>query len=207
MSQVAADLKMLIETANAPIFGIDAAGLVNEWNRKSTHRHARHISSPTQAEALTACVPFPLSVQAMDGRVPEGGGRGPGWCRYRSACRRHRPFHCSTPSSLTTPSASIALHSPHPFTHHSRSSTHYSFCPAPLFQDFITAEFQDSVNEVLQNALVGKETDNFEFPLYTKDGTRVYVLLNASSRRDNSVKHCRRRRRRPGHYGAEGSGR
>ena len=35
MSQIAADLKMLIETANAPIFGIDASGLVNEWNRKA----------------------------------------------------------------------------------------------------------------------------------------------------------------------------
>tara|TARA_B110000046_G_C12915214_1_gene364638 strand:+ start:448 stop:618 length:171 start_codon:yes stop_codon:yes gene_type:complete len=32
---VAADLKVLIETANAPIFGIDDQGLVNEWNRKA----------------------------------------------------------------------------------------------------------------------------------------------------------------------------
>ena len=40
------------------------------------------------------------------------------------------------------------------------------------------------MQEVLQNALQGQETDNFEFPLYTKDGKRVYVLLNASSRRD-----------------------
>ena len=54
-----------------------------------------------------------------------------------------------------------------------------------LVQDFITPEFQDSVQEVLQNALGGTETDNFEFPLYTKDGKCVYVLLNASSRRDN----------------------
>ena len=35
MSQVAADLKMLIENANAPIFGIDADGNVNEWNRSA----------------------------------------------------------------------------------------------------------------------------------------------------------------------------
>ena len=34
--QVAADLKMLIETANAPIFGIDADGMVNEWNAKAS---------------------------------------------------------------------------------------------------------------------------------------------------------------------------
>jgi len=66
MSQVAADLKMLIETANAPIFGIDAAGLVNEWNRKVHIAHTRVPLEPPQAEALTACVPFPLSVQAME---------------------------------------------------------------------------------------------------------------------------------------------
>ena len=104
MSQVAADMKMLIETANAPIFGIDADGLVNEWNRK-----AMEITGYPKNEVV---------------------GRS-------------------------------------------------------LVQDFITPEFQDSVQEVLQNALGGTETDNFEFPLYTKDGKCVYVLLNASSRRDN----------------------
>ena len=35
MWQVANDLKQIIERANAPIFGIDADGLINEWNRKA----------------------------------------------------------------------------------------------------------------------------------------------------------------------------
>ena len=35
LSRVANDLTLLIDTANAPIFGIDADGLVNEWNRKA----------------------------------------------------------------------------------------------------------------------------------------------------------------------------
>ena len=98
---------MLIETANAPIFGIDADGLVNEWNRK--------------AAAITG-----FSKEEVMGRS--------------------------------------------------------------LVRDFITSEFQDSVQEVLQKALVGKETDNFEFPLYTKDGQRVEVLLNAATRRDTTGK-------------------
>ena len=34
-SRVALELQTFIDTANAPIFGIDAAGLVNEWNNKS----------------------------------------------------------------------------------------------------------------------------------------------------------------------------
>ncbi|MFT4520115.1 MAG: PAS domain-containing protein, partial [Halioglobus sp.] len=35
MERVAEDLTLLIDTANAPIFGIDADGNVNEWNKKS----------------------------------------------------------------------------------------------------------------------------------------------------------------------------
>ncbi len=37
---------------------------------------------------------------------------------------------------------------------------------------------------MLDNALKGRETANFEFPLYTKDRQRVEVLLNATTRRD-----------------------
>ncbi len=39
---------------------------------------------------------------------------------------------------------------------------------------------------MLDNALKGRETANFEFPLYTKDRQRVEVLLNATTRRDVS---------------------
>ena len=38
-----------------------------------------------------------------------------------------------------------------------------------LVEVFITAEFQASVKEVLDNALQGKEAANFEFPLFTKE--------------------------------------
>ena len=107
MSQVADDLKMLIETANAPIFGIDADGLVNEWNRK-----AMEITGYPKEEVLGR------SLVRSSSRPSS-----------RSRCRR-----------------------------------------------------------CLQNALGGSQTDNFEFPLYTKDGKRVYVLLNASSRRDTDGK-------------------
>ena len=105
MSQVANDLKMLIETANAPIFGIDANGLVNEWNRK-----AAQITGYSKNDVL---------------------GRN-------------------------------------------------------LVEDFITPEFQASVKEVLDNALLGKGTDNFEFPLYSSGGKKVAVLLNATPRVDSS---------------------
>lgn len=34
-TRVAQELQTFIDTANAPIFGIDALGLVNEWNNKA----------------------------------------------------------------------------------------------------------------------------------------------------------------------------
>ena len=40
------------------------------------------------------------------------------------------------------------------------------------------------MQEVLQNALNGAETANFELPLFTKNGERVEVLLNAATRRN-----------------------
>jgi PAS domain-containing protein len=40
------------------------------------------------------------------------------------------------------------------------------------------------VKAVLDKALRGKETANFEFPLITKNGVRIEVLLNATTRRD-----------------------
>ena len=37
-AQIAKDLRQLIDTANAPIFGIDSRGCVNEWNNKVRRR-------------------------------------------------------------------------------------------------------------------------------------------------------------------------
>lgn len=53
-----------------------------------------------------------------------------------------------------------------------------------LVAEFITKEYQDAVSAVLDKALHGEETANFEFPLITKQGVRIEVLLNATTRRD-----------------------
>jgi PAS domain S-box-containing protein len=101
--RVAADLTSLINTANAPIFGIDKQGLVNEWNEK-----AAQITGYTKQEVMG----------------------------------RH------------------------------------------LISHFISTEYQQSVQAVLDNALAGIPSSNFEFQLHTKKGARVDVLLNATPRRD-----------------------
>jgi len=53
-----------------------------------------------------------------------------------------------------------------------------------LVQEFITDDFKTAVQAVLDEALHGEETANFEFPLMTKAGVRLDVLLNATTRRD-----------------------
>ncbi|MFT7246760.1 MAG: PAS domain S-box-containing protein, partial [Candidatus Azotimanducaceae bacterium] len=107
VESVAKDLALLIDTANAPIFGIDHQGLVNEWNQQ-----AEKITGFTKGEVM---------------------GR-------------------------------------------------------DLVADFITDDFKVSVGSVLKQALQGEQTENYEFPLFTKTGDRVDVLLNSTTRRSASGK-------------------
>merc|ERR1712091_493418 len=50
-----------------------------------------------------------------------------------------------------------------------------------LVHEFITPEYRKSVQNVFETALCGTETANFEFPLVTKTGAHVEVLLNATT--------------------------
>jgi PAS domain S-box-containing protein len=103
--RIANELTQLVDTANAPIFGIDAAGKVNEWNQRAEH----------------------LTGFAKDDVMGED-----------------------------------------------------------LVGQFITDDYKTSVKEVLDKALEGEETANYEFPLFTKTGDRVDVLLNSTTRRDTA---------------------
>ena len=54
----------------------------------------------------------------------------------------------------------------------------------PFVRDFITEDFRASVQDVLDKALRGEETANFQLPMMTKGAYRVEILLNATSRKD-----------------------
>ena len=54
-----------------------------------------------------------------------------------------------------------------------------------LVSAYITADFQEKVKGVLDMALRGEETANFEFPLVTKSGATLQILLNATTRRND----------------------
>jgi PAS domain S-box-containing protein len=103
VSAMANELRQLVDTANAPIFGIDVYGRVNEWNNKTIE-----ITGFSRDEA---------------------------WNK-------------------------------------------------PLVADFIEPAFKDSVQQVMDNALRGQETSNYELTLETKSKEIRHLLVNATTRRD-----------------------
>uniref|UniRef100_A0A7S4SBF0 histidine kinase n=1 Tax=Ditylum brightwellii TaxID=49249 RepID=A0A7S4SBF0_9STRA len=103
VAAMANELRQLVDTANAPIFGIDVYGNVNEWNDKTAE-----ITGFTKEEAFNK----------------------------------------------------------------------------PLVTTFIVASLRQSVQEVLDNALKGKETSNYELEFRTKTNEVRYLLVNATTRRD-----------------------
>ncbi len=60
----------------------------------------------------------------------------------------------------------------------------YNYLGKNFVQEFITKEYRESVRTVLDKAMAGTETANFELTLLTKHGIKMEVLLNATSRRD-----------------------
>jgi PAS domain S-box-containing protein len=103
VAAIANELRQLVDTANAPIFGIDVKGNVNEWNNKTME-----ITGFSRKEAIGM----------------------------------------------------------------------------PLVKTFIVESLKSSVHEVMDNALNGKETSNYELEFQTKGGTIRYLLVNATTRRD-----------------------
>ena len=104
----AQDLVRLIDTANAPIIGIDADGMINEWNQTA----ARLTGYPK-----------------------------------------------------------------------------YEVLGENLVDHFIAEDSRSSVRRVLENALKGEDTANYEIPLVTRHGEQIHILLNATARRsqDDSI--------------------
>ncbi|KAI9910880.1 hypothetical protein PsorP6_010718 [Peronosclerospora sorghi] len=51
-----------------------------------------------------------------------------------------------------------------------------------LVAEFISEDYKIPVRSVLEKAFKDVETSNFEFPLVTKEGRRIEILLNATPR-------------------------
>jgi PAS domain S-box-containing protein len=100
---MALELRQLIDTANAPIFGIDIDGNVNEWNRRT-----QEITGYSKEETFDE----------------------------------------------------------------------------PLVERFIAKHMRKKVQEILDSALQGNETSNYELEFLSKSGEPAFMLVNATTRRD-----------------------
>ncbi|MFT7049666.1 MAG: PAS domain S-box-containing protein [Psychroserpens sp.] len=227
---VAKELRQFIETANAPIFGIDNKGRVNEWNQTS-----EKITGFTKGEVLGKDLVQTYITQDYQNQVKEvldNALKGQETANYEfplftkdgqrvmvllnSSTRRNAEGDIvgvlgvgqdiSEMDKLRTQSESVAkelrqfietANAPifgidnkgrvNEWNQTSEKITGFTkgeVLGKDLVQTYITQDYQNQVKEVLDNALKGQETANYEFPLFTKDGQRVMVLLNSSTRRN-----------------------
>ncbi|MDM8521726.1 PAS domain S-box protein [Anaerolineales bacterium HSG6] len=229
IERVAQDLTQLIDTANAPIFGIDAQGLVNEWNQTAQritdftkddvmgksmvdefitedYREAvkQVLDNALQGEQ-TANYEFPLYTKAgqrvmvllnastrrsAQGEIIGVIGVGQDITEldsYRSEMERVAQDLTQLIDTANAPIFGIdaqgLVNEWNQTAQRITGFTKDDVMGHDLVQEFITKEYREAVKLVLDNALQGEQTANYEFPLYTKVGQRVMVLLNASTRR------------------------
>ena len=232
--RVALELTLLIDTANAPIFGIDSKGLVNEWNQTSekitgfkkkevfgkelvktyiTKDYQKSVKKVLDDALLgkeTANYEFPLfskdgervmvllnSSTRRDANGKITGVLGVG--QDISEMDKLRTVSESVAKELrqfieTANAPIFGIDSKGLVNEWNQTSEKITgFRKEDVFgknlvQTYITEDYRKSVKKVLDDALRGKETANYEFPLFTKNGERVMVLLNSSSRRDANGK-------------------
>ena len=231
---IAKELKQFIDTANAPIFGIDNRGLVNEWNQTSEkitgfkkkevfgknlvqtyitedfRKSVKKVLDDALLGKETANYEFPLFAKdgarvmvllnsstrrSFNGKITGVLGVGQDITELdklrtvsESVAKELRRF-------IETANAPIFGIDSQGFVNewNQTSETITGFKKEDVFgkdliQTYITEDYRESVKKVLDDALVGKETANFEFPLFTKNGQRLMVLLNSSARRNANGK-------------------
>jgi PAS domain S-box-containing protein len=230
ISKNATELRQLIDTANAPIFGIDAAGLVNEWNQRAEQLTgfakidvmgkglvAGFITDDYKAsvkgildKALqgeeSANYEFPLFTKMGDrvdvllnstsrrdaaGHIMGVVGVGQDITELNKIRLEQESVAHDLTQLIDTANAPIfgidAAGLVNEWNQCAEQLTGFAKVDVmgkDLVAGFITDDYKASVKEVLDKALQGEESANYEFPLYTKTGDRVDVLLNSTSRRD-----------------------
>ena len=213
----------LIDTANAPIFGIDLNGLVNVWNRNASKltgfaseevmgrnlvnefitedykERVQDVFNKALNNEETANFEFPLVTKAgvrvevllnattrRDETNRISGVVGIG--QDITARMNQEQEYARLIDAANAPIFGIDVEgSVNVWNQCAIRLTGFDagdVMGKHLVNEFITDDYKDSVQGVFTKALEGRETANFEFPLVTKAGTRVQVLLNATTRRD-----------------------
>jgi len=229
-TRVAKELQTFIDTANAPIFGIDAQGRINEWNNKSAEitgfssqevvgrdlvqdfiteeyqgsvkevfdnalkgREAANFEFPlyTKDKRRVDVLLNATTRRDVSGVVVGVIGVGQDITERKQVEIEKTRVAQELQTFIDTANAPIfgidALGLVNEWNNKAVEITGFSrheVMGQSLVEVYITDEFRASVKEVLDNAVLGDETSNFEFPLFTRDKRRLEVLLNATSRRD-----------------------
>ena len=217
------ELTQLIDTANAPIFGIDKEGNVKEWNQK-----AEEITGYSKKEVVGKSFVENYITQEYKGSVKDVLDRallGDETANYEvpiyskhgqrimvllnATTRRNTKGEIigvvgvgqditeinETKEELTqlidTANAPIfgidKEGNVNEWNQKAEEITGYSkkeVVGKSFVESYITKEYKGSVKDVLDRALVGDETANYEVPIYSKHGQRIMVLLNATTRRN-----------------------
>jgi PAS domain S-box-containing protein len=229
---IAKELTQFIDTANAPIFGINTEGKINEWNQQS-----EKITGFTKSEVMgedlvanfitdeyklavrqvlqkalngeeTANYEFPLFTKSGDisvdvllnsttrrdaaGQIVGVVGVGQDITELNSVRIEQANIAKELTQFIDTANAPIfgidARGKVNEWNQQAEKITGFTKSEVmgkDLVANFITDEYKLAVGEVLQKALNGEETANYEFPLFTKSGDiSVDVLLNSTTRRD-----------------------
>ncbi|DBA02322.1 TPA: hypothetical protein N0F65_006197 [Lagenidium giganteum] len=217
----------LIDTANAPIFGVDEEGRVNIWNKKAAEI-TQYTPSDVMGENLvekfitvdyreavgyvmskalngieTANFEFPLITKAgrrveillnatprfnEHGKVMGMVGIGQDITDRIAQEQEYTRLidKANAPIFGVDGNGCVNI-----WNRKAAEITQYSteeVIGESLVHKFISEDYRDAVATVLAKALEGDESANFEFPLITKSGRRVEILLNATPRFDQQGK-------------------
>ena len=232
VTAIANELRQFIETANAPIFGIDNQGLVNEWNQTSEKITGfkkeevlgkglveTYINKDYQKSVKQVLDNALLGKETTNYEFPLFAKNGTRvMVLLNSSTRRDMDGHIigvlgvgqdiTQIDNLRTISVSIAkelrqfietANAPifgidyqgniNEWNQTSEKITGFKkeeVLGKDLVETYITRDYQKAVRKVLDDALLGKETANYELPLFAKNGTRVMILFNSSTRRDTN---------------------
>mmetsp|Transcript_22473 Transcript_22473/g.50161 ORF Transcript_22473/g.50161 Transcript_22473/m.50161 type:complete len:781 (-) Transcript_22473:2059-4401(-) len=225
------ELRKLIDTANAPIFGIDANGYVNEWNDKTAE-----ITGYGKEDAfgclLVDTFIFPdirNSVRAIfEKALNDGKGTSNYELEFRTKSNeiRHLLVNITPQCDMNNKVvgvviiaqdvteavkrdravASMALELRQLIDTanapifgidvvgkvnewNTRMSDITGFAKEeahgiPLVENFIAKSMKERVGEILEAALIGNETSNYELEVISKTGEPIFLLVNATTRRD-----------------------
>jgi len=224
-------LRKLIDTANAPIFGTDRDGMINEWNDK-TAEITGYEKKDAFGTSLVDMYINPNIRNSIRDRLDEAINDGKCKSNYEIDFRtkynqiRHLLVNITPQRDMNnniigvvmiaqdvteavkrdramagmalelrqlidTANAPIfgidTLGNVNEWNRRTSEITEYAKEEAtgmPLVQSFIAPLFRVKVDEILECALAGIETSNYELEVISKSGESIFLLVNATTRRD-----------------------